>query len=145
MLTAVGKGAGIVRIGSTLYFWLTHSQMSIEIPGNSSETPFSLVFNGFSGLECPHSTEHLFLYGTSTSGETRDVGRDSVWSATLLEWHVPRGSPQLNRESLSEAYESKFSRTHGRGPQTMAINSVGLPHRWPCMYSTIRDGWRVCN
>jgi hypothetical protein len=29
---------------------LTQSQMSIEFPGSSSETPSSLVFSGFSGV-----------------------------------------------------------------------------------------------
>jgi hypothetical protein len=61
MSTVVGKG---VRIGSTLGhpntagsdFLLTQSQVSIEFPSNSSETPFS-AFSGLGWLSLP---EDLF-------------------------------------------------------------------------------------
>jgi len=148
MSTVVRKGAGIgiVRIGSTNRqpntagpdFLLTHSQVSIEFPSNSSETPFSLVFSGFSGLGW------LSLYRRSL---LRREMSDSAWSATRLKWHNPRGSPLLNciYLYLSEAYESNFFENTWLRPWPFWQHTLYVCRIDGHVLVCIEDGWRVCN
>jgi hypothetical protein len=110
--TIVGKGAGVIRIGSTLRenpnpntagpdFLLTQSQMSQQQLRNT-------LFLGVQWVQWIR----LALIAQKISFETRDVGLRVERHPLAM---APRGSPLslLNYKSLSEAYKSKFSTTHG--------------------------------
>lgn len=64
-------------------FLLTQSQMTIEFPGNSSETPSPLVFSGFNGVGWLSQAQKISFV------QVRREVSDSAWSATPPEMAHP--------------------------------------------------------